>query len=90
MILEEIIEILSRQRHRHFVARRNVEPASSIAKSYKTYLIELWEVKDSGNEILYTSRATGMFTEWHKEALVKKAEENFMEDLFKYLEEKNE
>jgi len=90
MILEEIVEILSRQRGRHYVLRRDVVSASSIAKSYKTCVMEFWEVGKEENKMLWKTETTGRYTDLYREALVRKAEESFMEKLFEWLEKRDE
>lgn len=89
MILEKIVAILGKEDGRRYVLRRLVRPASSIAKCYKTYVMELWEVKAAGNVMLWDIGVTGNYTEdWNKKALVEKAEEAFMQELFRHLESK--
>lgn len=84
MKLEEVIEILSRARKRIYVVRRNVEDASSIAKSYKTCVIQLWEVAGEERKVLFEVRNTGQYVGENKEVMTRETEYIFMEKLFKW------
>lgn len=86
MMLEKVVAILGKAEGRRYVLRRSVRPACSIARAYKTYALELWEKKEPAGEMLWGASATGIYTgDCNKKALIEKAEEAFMEGLFKHL-----
>ena len=84
MTLEEIAKILSKINDRMYVIRRHLEEASSVAKVYKKYIIELWTVdtKDPKNNLCSMSaHEIGQWTDRNKDELVKTVETKFMEQL---------
>lgn len=84
MTLEEIAKILSKINGRMYVVRRHLEEASSVAKVYKKYIIELWTVdtKDPKNNLCSMSaHEIGQWTDRNKDELVKTVETKFMEQL---------
>ena len=90
MTLEEIAKILGKMNARMYVVRRHLEEASSIAKVYKKYIIELWTVdtKDSKNNLCSISvHEIGQWTERNKDELVKSVETKFMEQLLNSIKE---
>lgn len=86
MKLEEIIEVLCKARRGNYIVRRNVEEASSIAKSYKTCVIQLWEVSEKGKAVLFEARNTGQYVGESKMEMMKETEYIFMEKLFKWMD----
>lgn len=86
MEVEEIVEILSKKTGRNLIMTRTVKAASSIAKSYMTYVITLWELF-SGEEKkkLLVSLKTGLFTGEHKKGLVHNTERDFITQIFMML-----
>lgn len=91
MTLEEITLILSKVKQKRYVLRRTVDFASSITKSYRKYIMELWEVCPEDlkkNKIIFSVNSLGLFAEEEqKKQLVNDTEQLFMEKLFKTMEE---
>ena len=44
MTLEEIVKILGELNNRKYVLHRDLKDASAVARVYKDYIIELWDV----------------------------------------------
>jgi len=82
MEVEEIVNILSSVDNKHYVLRRNILPISTIAKGFKKYIIELWDINI--DHPLFSCFTTGQFTDSNKEALKKEAEKKFVEKLINY------
>ena len=90
MTLEEIVKILGKMNDRMYVIRRHLEEASSVAKVYKKYIIELWAVdtKEPKNNLCSMStHEIGQWTERNKDELVKNVETKFMEQLLNSIKE---
>lgn len=90
MTLEEIAKILGKMNGRMYVVRRHLEEASSVAKVYKKYIIELWTVdtKDSKNNLCSISaQEIGQWTDRNKDELVRNVETKFMEQLLNGIKE---
>ena len=90
MTLEEIVKILGKMNSRMYVIRRHLEEASSVAKVYKKYIIELWTVdtKNPKNNLCSMSaHEIGQWTERNKDELVKNVETKFMEQLLNNVKE---
>lgn len=90
MTLEEIVKILGKMNSRMYVVRRHLEEASSVAKVYKKYIIELWTVdtKNPKNNLCSLSAyEIGQWTERNKDELVKNVETKFMEQLLNGIKE---
>ena len=86
MTLEEIVKILGDMCSKMFVVRRDLKEASSVAKIYKDYIIELWEIniKDSKkNKCILSEHEVGQWSEKNKDDLVKKVELKFVEQLLR-------
>lgn len=85
MTLEEIINVLGKLNDKMFVIHRDLKEASSVAKVYRDYIIELWDIdikNPKNNKCILSEHETGQWTEKNKEALVKSVELKFMEQLF--------
>lgn len=90
MTLEEIVKILGKMNDRMYVVRRHLEEASSVAKVYKKYIIELWTVdtKDPKNNLCSMSvQEIGQWTDRNKDELIKTVEIKFMEQLLNNVKE---
>lgn len=86
MTLEEIIQVLSKLCNKMFVVRRDLKEASSVAKVYRDYIIELWEVdtNDSkNNKCILSEHEIGQWTDKNKDDLIKNVELKFIEELLR-------
>ena len=86
MTLEEIVKILGSLCSKVFVIHRNLKEASSVAKIYRDYIIELWaiDIKDSkNNRCILSEHEIGQWTDKNKDELVKNVELKFMEQLLR-------
>lgn len=94
MELEEVVQTLGEVRNKHYIMRRYIDTASNIAKSYRYYIIELYEIKringEIDNECLFRVASIGQWVEEHKKELVNDAEKLFIKKLFQWLEKKGE
>lgn len=91
MTLEEIVQILSRLCDKMFIIRRDLKEASSVAKVYKDYVIELWEIdikNPKNNKCILSDHEIGQWTDRNKDDLVKSVELKFVEQLLRNI--KNE
>ena len=90
MTLEEIVKIWGEITGKMYVVRRHLKEASSVAKVYKKYIIELWTVdtKNPKNNLcsMY-AHEIGQWTERNKDELVKNVETKFMEQLLNSIKE---
>ena len=85
MTLEEIVQTLSKLCNKMFIVHRDLKEASSVAKVYRDYIIELWDIdikNPKNNKCILSEHETGQWTEKNKEDLVKRVELKFMEQLF--------
>lgn len=86
MTLEEIVQILSRLCDKMFIIHRDLKEASSVAKVYKDYVIELWEIdikNPKNNRCILSDHEIGQWTDRNKDDLVKNVELKFMEELLR-------
>ena len=86
MTLEEIIQVLGKLCSKMFVVRRDLKEASSVAKVYRDYIIELWEVdtNDSkNNKCILSEHEIGQWTDKNKDDLIKHVELKFIEELLR-------
>ena len=86
MTLEEIVQILSRLCDKIFIIRRDLKEASSVAKVYKDYVIELWEIdikNPKNNKCVLSDHEIGQWTDKNKDDLVKNVELKFIEELLR-------
>lgn len=86
MTLEEIVQILSRLCDKMFIIRRDLKEASSVAKVYKDYVIELWEIdikNPKNNKCILSDHEIGQWTDKNKDDLVKNVELKFIEELLR-------
>ena len=86
MTLEEIVQILSRLCDKMFIIRRDLKEASSVAKVYKDYVIELWEIdikNPKNNKCILSDHEIGQWTDKNKDDLVKNVELKFIEQLLR-------
>lgn len=86
MTLEEIVQILSRLCDKMFIIHRDLKEASSVAKVYKDYVIELWEIdikNPKNNRCILSDHEIGQWTDKNKDDLVKKVELKFIEELLR-------
>lgn len=84
MSLEEIVQILSKLDNRVYIIRRDLKEASSVAKVYKQYIIELWlaDIKDTkNNRCVLSVHEIGQWTDRNKDELVANVESKFMKEL---------
>ena len=69
-----------------FIVRRDLKEASSVAKIYKDYIIELWEVdikNPKGKRCILSEHEIGQWTDRNKDDLVKNVELKFVEQLLR-------
>lgn len=86
MTLEEIIQILSKLCNKMFIVRRDLKEASSVAKVYRDYIIELWEIdikNSKSNKCILSEHEIGQWTDRNKDDLVKNVELKFIEQLLR-------
>lgn len=86
MTLEEIVQILSRLCDKMFIIHRDLKEASSVAKVYKDYVIELWEIdikNPKNNKCILSDHEIGQWTDKNKDDLVKNVELKFIEELLR-------
>lgn len=86
MTLEEIVQILGSLCSKMFVVRRDLKEASSVAKIYRDYVIELWDVdtkNPKNNRCILSEHEIGQWTDRNKDDLVKSVELKFMEQLLR-------
>lgn len=84
MTLEEIIQILNNLTNKMFVVRRDLKEASSVAKVYRDYIIELWDIdikNPKNNKCILSEHEVGQWTDRNKDELIKNVEIRFMEQL---------
>lgn len=81
MTLEEIIQIMSNLCNKVFIIHRDLKQASAVAKVYRDYIIELWEIdiKDSkNNKCILSEHEIGQWTDRNKDELVGSVERKFI------------
>lgn len=86
MTLEEIVQILSRLCDKMFIIHRDLKEASSVAKVYKDYVIELWKIdikNPKNNKCILSDHEIGQWTDKNKDDLVKNVELKFIEELLR-------
>ena len=86
MALEEIVQILSRLCDKMFIIHRDLKEASSVAKVYKDYVIELWEIdikNPKNNKCILSDHEIGQWTDKNKDDIVKNVELKFIEELLR-------
>lgn len=69
-----------------FVVRRDLKEASSVAKIYRDYVIELWDVdtkNPKNNRCILSEHKIGQWTDRNKDDFVKSVELKFMEQLLR-------
>ena len=69
-----------------FVVHRDLKEASSVAKVYRDYIIELWEVDTNNpknNKCILSEHEVGQWTDRNKDDLVKNVELRFIEELLR-------
>lgn len=84
MTLEEVIQVLSKLCDKMFMIRRDLKEASSVAKVYRDYIIELWEVdikNSKNNKCILSEHEIGQWTDRNKDDLIKNVELKFIEQL---------
>lgn len=79
MEIEEIIDILSEVKNEKLILRRNLKQASTMAKGFKYYIMELWK-PNSENPIIQVS-IVGQYTLENRENIKKSCEYEFMREL---------
>ena len=84
MTLEEIVKILEELNSRKYVLHRDLKDASSVARVYKDYIIELWlvDIKDTkNNKCILNVHEIGQWTDRNKDELVANVESKFIKEL---------
>ncbi|MBR5725604.1 MAG: hypothetical protein IKX56_02605 [Muribaculaceae bacterium] len=84
MTPEEIVKILGELNNRKYVLHRDLKDASSVARVYKDYIIELWlvDIKDTkNNKCILSVHEIGQWTDRSKDLLVENVESKFIEEL---------
>lgn len=69
-----------------FIIHRDLKEASSVAKVYKDYVIELWEIdikNPKNNKCILSDHEIGQWTDKNKDDLVKNVELKFIEELLR-------
>lgn len=64
-----------------YVIHRDIKEASTVAKVYRNYIVELWDVdiKDSKNNLcILSAQGTGKRTDKNKDELVGSVERKFI------------
>ena len=92
MTLEEIVQILGNMRSKMFVVRRDLKEASSVAKVYRDYIIELWDIdiqNSKNNKCILSKHEIGQWTDRNKNDLVKSVELKFMEQLLRNIKNRS-
>lgn len=86
MALEEIVRILGGVTSRKLMVTRTLEPASGVAKSYRRYVLTLWELhRNRENEELFKTSLAGQVTGELKGELVHDTEREFIKELFNHI-----
>lgn len=84
MTLEDTIDILGKVNGKKYVLHRDLKEASSVAKVYRNYIIELWviDIKNPKNNLcILSAQETGQWTDRNKNELVNSVERKFVEEL---------
>lgn len=84
MTLEEIVQTLSKLCNKMFIVHRDLKEASSVAKVYRDYIIELWEIdikNSKNNKCILSEHEVGQWTDRNKDELVKSVELKLLEQL---------
>lgn len=69
-----------------FIVRRDLREASSVAKVYKDYVVELWDIdikNPKNNKCILSEHEVGQWTDKNKDDLVKSVELKFVEQLLR-------
>lgn len=69
-----------------FIVRRDLREASSVAKVYKDYVVELWDIdikNPKNNKCILSEHEVGQWTDKNKDDLVKNVELKFVEQLLR-------
>jgi hypothetical protein len=75
-----------------FIVRRDLKEASSVAKVYRDYIIELWEIdikNSKNNKLILSEHEIGQWTDKNKDDLVKNVELKFIEELLRNIKNGN-
>lgn len=75
-----------------FVVRRDLKEASSVAKVYKDYVIELWNIdieNPKNNRCILSEHEVGQWTDKNKDDLVKGVELKFIEQLLRNIKNRS-
>lgn len=67
-----------------YIVHRDLKEASSVAKIYKEYIIELWlvDIKDTkNNKRIFSVQEIGQWTDRNKDELISAVEDRFTERL---------
>lgn len=86
MTLERMVSILGQVKNKPYVLRRQILTPTSITSAIKTYVLEIWDVKELVK--IVGVRCNGVFTAENNQELREQAEREFMEKLFENMEEK--
>lgn len=92
MTLEEIVQILGNMCSKMFVVRRGLKEASSVAKVYRDYIIELWDIdiqNSKNNKCILSEHEIGQWTDRNKDDLVKSVELKFVEQLLRNIKNRS-
>lgn len=82
MTLEEIVDIYGSSLNRHLVSRREEIKIGGAFKGVKTYIIELWDVKD--HKITVTGTRNTVITAENRESVISEIEREFVKAMFEY------
>lgn len=80
MEIEEIISLLSEVKGKELTLRRSLKEASTMAKGFKYYIIEMW-LPDTPAPVC-SVKMLGQYTLEHRDEIKHSAEMEFMRNLF--------
>lgn len=80
MEIEEIIDLLGEVRNSKYVVKRTLKNASTMAKGFKYYIIELW--MPNAEAPLCSVKTLGQYTIEHREEIKSNTEREFLEKVF--------
>lgn len=92
MTLEEIVNIVGDLSSKMFVVRRDLKEASSVAKVYRDYIIELWDIdikNPKNNKCILSEHEVGQWSDRNKDDLVKNVELKFTKQLLRDIKNGN-
>lgn len=89
MGIEKMVEILGKVNGKNYFIVKRIADASSMAKSYKRYIIELWDFGCKGQyvkNLILSVCNTGIVTGEHLEELDRNTEDMFIQKIMKMVD----